>query len=263
MSGSKKLFLVTGDSYSILDNKSSHWAKIWAERNGADTEHHSFPGNNHVNISNYIRDLDYSKYSGVIYHITDFFRSEVVAEETYATSGKSRHMLMKINEIESLSSNNYYLKRVLTDKPGDGSIGRFITAKTQSWMLYKEELRKDTTKNFHRGHDEILMRNAEMFYHLMGIEWLFKANWNAFELALSRFKIAGLPTIVVLPWIARASVGFNCLTQEEIPYNFYLWAQPCPGSIVDAGDNHLSIDNMVEYAKMFDTLNQERKFFDV
>ncbi len=70
--------LVVGDSFALLDKKHSHWARIWANKLGGETEHLAFSGGSHVTIVNHAVTVkpDLREYAGVMYFITDVFRLE-------------------------------------------------------------------------------------------------------------------------------------------------------------------------------------------
>jgi len=68
-----KPLLVCGDSFALLDDKHSHWMNIASTGNSC---HVGYPGANHTNICADLNQEDLTKYSGIVYHITELFRCE-------------------------------------------------------------------------------------------------------------------------------------------------------------------------------------------
>ena len=68
-----KPLLVCGDSFALLDDKHRHWMDYASTGNSC---HVGYPGANHTHICADLNQEQLSKYSGVVYHITELFRSE-------------------------------------------------------------------------------------------------------------------------------------------------------------------------------------------
>lgn len=206
-------YAVIGDSYAVVDENNSHWAKIWADNHGHEINFFGLEGGNLVNISYLFENIPIDQYDGVIIHYTSPLRAEGSVTES--------HLKGKIPTIVQMSD-------VSTDGPKPifeyiHPNGRAVEKLDLDTRLAKnfdrEYLNQDEVKFLIRYYnmmshwydsveiidgdtsskDYIMTKLCNKFYDSVSIRWLMRANFLAYRNIVLNLEAKKIKNVTVFP----------------------------------------------------------------
>ena len=244
-----KNFLVLGDSYAQLDSENSHWARLWAERDGNTTTHFGYPGHSHTNIASTARNIDFSQYDGVIYHITDFLRLDCFLQlSNHDENFQNEYQILvkKISQATDLLSNEEYVEYLINcDNPfANDSFHSVDQTRVQSSMI-------DPSFPLYEGVDLLTKQNANTLYRYISIPWLFRANWNSMLYLRMLIKTFDKPFIGIMPSSPHTYIPRHI--KGSLDFNIWEMASALPSLETqgNVGENHISLRDATVYANKF------------
>ena len=207
-------YAVLGDSYAVVDDNDSHWAKIWGEQNGHTVDFFGLEGGNLVNISYLFENIPFERYDGVIIHYTSPLRAE-----GSVTQGDPS--MKKISTVVQMSD-------VYTDEPkpifkyihpngrnidkledvaipphnfdfqyyNDSEVKFLLNYYNMMphWYDSFELIDGDTS-----SYDYIMTQLCNKFYDSVSIRWLLRANFLAYRNIVLNLESANIKNITVFP----------------------------------------------------------------
>ncbi len=203
-------YVLVGDSYGVLDETHSHWAKLWANKHGHEIDLLGLEGSNIVNISTLVEQLDLRQYDGLIYHFTSLLRTETLSIGGSTPSICIADQLGKISTDESsnffehcfpLEANGYYFNSANILKPYalepfKSTVDVIPFNIVPFWYSGKEE---STIHNHNEGFDKFMTYKANSIYDNTSIRWIVRANMFAYKSTISYLDQLGIKNITVFP----------------------------------------------------------------
>lgn len=257
-------YVLVGDSYGVLDDNHSHWAKLWAEKNGHDVDLLGLEGSNLVNISTFVEQIDLKKYDGLIYHFTSLLRTETLSIGGTTPSICVADQLGKIsvdskNEFFDhclpLEPKSYYYNSANILKPY--VLEPFTSTNVEVtpfnmvpfWYSGEKEL---AVYNHNANYDQFMAFRANGIYDNTSIRWLVRANMLAYKSTILYLEQLGLKHITVFPVCGGFFPVIEYLSQK-FP-NILLWDQTTVGRlhpIETESRNHITLDLAQKLADSF------------
>jgi len=257
-------YVLVGDSYGVLDETHSHWAKLWADKHGHEIDLLGLEGSNLVNISTLVEQIDLEQYDGLIYHFTSLLRSETLSIEGDSPSLCIADQLGKISTDEPndffrhcLPSelNGYYIDSANVLKPY--ALEPFATTKVNAipfnmvpyWYTGKKE---PAIYNYNESYDKFMAYRANGIYDNTSIRWLVRANMFAYKNTVRYLDYLGLKHITVFPTCG----GFASVIQylrHKFP-NILLWDQTTVSRLhprETESRNHITLEVAKQLADSF------------
>lgn len=224
--------LIVGDSFSLLDEKHSHWLKIAGERQGFETIFASgdYGGTSHVsNVSDFLETNGHllNEVDAVYYFSTDLTRLEVTAN--WSTK----------NTIE-LFEQWYY--GAWADQTDD------TLPKMAKDMIYSNIY--NMMESYGYAAERIQMERADTIpaakhiYENIGATWLFRANYNSFLLLEAKVKMAGKHLFV--------SDIFKQVSRIRPDLNVWHGSEESCGSFSEDSLNHYDLETATKIAYAFE-----------
>lgn len=206
-------YAVIGDSYAVVDDNNSHWAKIWADNNGHEVEFFGLEGGNLVNISYLFENIPIDQYDGVIIHYTSPLRAEGSTVES--------EMSKKLATIVQMSD-------VCTDEPKpifkhihpNGRVVEKLDPETELSQNFKFAYQHQSDVNFliryynmmphwysnfvpdendTSSHDYLMTQLCTKFYDTISIRWLLRANFLAYRNIVLNLEAKKIKNVTVFP----------------------------------------------------------------
>lgn len=256
-------YAVVGDSYAVVDEHHSHWAKIWADINNHQIDFYGLEGSNLVNIAHVVDRLNHSEYDGVIFHYTSPLRAEGA---TYPTAGNNKiPVVIQMADIYTIESKEYFDHVMTTDTltPFD----KDLPSKLDFQYYYQEGA--DFLVNFYNlmphwfqyfdtiddstsSYDATITEICSKFYSSISIRWLVRANFMAYRNAVLTLNSKGIKNVTVFPTCG----GFN-QTIKFIKSNYpetKIWNQSTLVSIHPSeteSRNHIPLESAQKLAQQF------------
>lgn len=177
--------LVCGDSYATLDPSQRHWATLWAKENNYNIEHYGHPGESHVNIvSKILHNKNISDFNLIIYHITDFLRTQIDIGEAHSLD------IILDKSLDLYSDKNFTFKENLSVLTSESKVRKgkhYIPVNISPIFLdpkfTQEKICKTKTSNL---------------YNSINLYWLLQSNYNSLLLLIEKCKNHNVPIILVL-----------------------------------------------------------------
>jgi predicted Rdx family selenoprotein len=260
-------YAVIGDSYAVVDDDNSHWAKIWGDQNGHTVDFFGLEGGNLVNISYLFENIPFKNYDGFIIHYTSPLRAE--GSITQGDIG-----MKKISTIVQMSD-------VYTDEtkpifeyihPNSRTVSKFdVNDRLPDNFDYQYYHQGDVnfTVNYHNmmphwydsfelidtdtsSYDYIMTELCNKFYDSVSIRWLLRANFLAYRNIILTLNAANIKNITVFPTCG----GFNqTINHINTKYpNTKIWDQTAIMRVHPAqvqSRNHISLDHAQLLASKF------------
>lgn len=250
-----KKYLVIGDSYGLFDPEHKHWFDLWAEEYNYEVDHMAIPGGNHVNISAHVQDVDFSKYSGVIYQFTSLLRTEIVQEPTSHKERVLTQIDMLTKPFATLEFDDGFVSHCLSDNI-DYYINHGKNYMVRNYVFGDlEELFK---KNF--DYNEISVNDTAIkFYNSVSVRWLVRANWYAFERTVNNIKRYNVPLLVVFPPCGGFKIIDNLLKNS----NIRSWDMENINPVdpfKNSSKNHITKHDALAFARLFDESEHKINF---
>lgn len=177
--------LVCGDSYATLDPSQRHWATLWAEENNFEIEHYGHPGESHVNIvSKILYNKNISELNLIIYHITDFLRTQIDIGEQDSLD------IILDKSLDLYSDKNFTYKENLSVLTNERKIRKgknYIPVNISPIFL---------DPNF--SQDNASRTKSSNLYNSINLYWLLQSNYNSLLLLIEKCKNYNVPIILVL-----------------------------------------------------------------
>jgi hypothetical protein len=188
-----------GDSFAYLDKKEGHWLSMWADVEGHNIDHISYPGSNHVFIVNkFLYDTSaLEKYDIIFYFVTDFIRGGVNRDKkdplSIVDSIIKKIYVSDWNECKSELNTwfhsgdpDHHHLQILHASPTH--LSRLQNATDEQKELYESTY----GSNFDDGY-----KNIQDFYSSISLEWLSRANLFALETLILKCKEKNKKLILV------------------------------------------------------------------
>lgn len=234
--------LVVGDSFALLDKKHSHWARIWAQKMGGDTEHLAIGGGSHVTIVNHAVSVkqDLSEYSGVMYFITDLFRLEGVDHSQKPPDAPYNDH----NAIDALLRLNDY-KDSRHDRDWQCALDWTNTDPPLDWIQAYSSFSAMPT--LYRTH-----RVPTALYDNISLRWLAAANATALRYYI---QYCGLQNIPFIGIHSAWEQGIDVI-KSTTPFNSWLMTstgehRSLINYAASTSANHVDVDLAVSMSKRF------------
>jgi hypothetical protein len=203
-------YAVVGDSYAVLDQHHSHWAKLWAEKNNHTVELLGLEGSNHVNISSFVQNIDLTNYDGVIYQFTSLLRTE-----TTSTNGATHNLCVadQLGKI-SIDEDNLFFDHCLpkTFKNYNINDNKCITEVHDEYTVTDVKVTpvnmipywytgtsNEVINNMTDDYDKFLASRANGIYNNISIRWLVRANMMAYTSTIMMLNNMNIPNVTVFP----------------------------------------------------------------
>ena len=235
-----KPLLVCGDSFALLDDKHSHWMNIASTGNSC---HVAYPGANHTHICADLNQEQLSKYSGVVYHITELFRSE------YTDNNISYQDIA--DNVEQIYETDFVKMYTSTSTEFGTAKGYFCSP---AWIEYE-----DTD-------------NMEYAYRYGSLPFIVKANVNSMLSLYYNAVSNNVPFLFVISPYSEQPTGFrDVLPSDAKVYEFdvenKIWDLPDNQANIIAEKNELSSNHVCKdlaqlMADDFVEWNKEHKVFE-
>lgn len=259
-------YAVIGDSYAVLDENDSHWAKIWADANNHEVEFFGLEGGNLVNISYLFENIPVEVYDGFIIHYTSGLRAE---GSTYVEPRtKKLSTLVQMNSIYSDDPKPIFQYI----HPNDRSILK-IDRKTKVAKYFDCQYYNQTDieflVNYHNmmphwydnyelvdgdtsSYDFIMTDLCNKFYDSVSIRWLQRANFLAYRNIILNLEARNIKNVTVFPVCGGFKQTINHI---RIKYpNTSIWDQTKIVTIHPkevTSRNHISLDHAHLLARHF------------
>ena len=234
--------LVVGDSFALLDKKHSHWARIWAQKLGGDTEHVAIGGGSHVSIVNHAIAArpDLSEYAGVMYFITDLFRLEGVDHSQKPPDAPYNDH----NAIDALLRLNNY-KDSRHEQDWQNALNWQQQYPPLDWIQAFSNFSAMPT--LYREH-----RVPTALYDHISFRWLATANATALRYYVQYCELQHIPFIGIL---SAWEQGIDVI-KSTTPFN--TWIMTTTGEhrseinyALSSSTNHVDIDTAMAMSKRF------------
>lgn len=242
-----KKYLVIGDSYGLFDPEHKHWLDLWAEEYNYEVDHMAIPGGNHVNISAHVQDIDFSKYSGVIYQFTSLLRTEIINQPSVHKERISTQIDMLTKPFGRLEFDDGFVDLCLSNdvdyliKQGKNYIVRNYAFGDLA-ELYKTEF----------DYNDISLNDTAInFYKSVSVRWLFRANWYAFERTVNAIKRYDVPLLIVFPPCG----GFKIIDEKLKKSNVKTWDMEHLHPVSpfeNTSANHITKHDALIFARLFE-----------
>lgn len=261
--------LVIGDSFARLDDVQRHWADLWIESYGGSAIHIGMPGSNAVNIVNEFefiyKDREWD-FDGAVFHIPDFFRTEVL---TYKYDPKHEEpngklkcwdMLTQDILIEHTLNGDQDLQNLVSDYLDPYSLE---PSQIYYYLMSRDPESANSKKFFNNSQrsqrDQNMLNAAINHYNTASPRWLARANYHALKNFNLQMTINNKPVCFIFnpgvdsPVFDHYLMHFNGLSN--------IWHMNIISENI--GDNHVSIENAQICAEMFDSYNKTAKIFPI
>lgn len=259
-------YAVIGDSYAVVDDDNSHWAKIWGEQNGHTVDFFGLEGGNLVNISYLFENIPVERYDGFIIHYTSALRAEgsitqgeqstkklstiVHMSDVYTDEPKPIFKYIhpngrNVDKIEGISLPKNFEFQYYNE--GDVKFLLNYYNMMPHWYDSFELIDGDTS-----SYDYIMTQLCNKFYDSVSIRWLLRANFLAYRNIILTLESKRIKNITVFPICG----GFR-QTQDHIKAKYpdtKFWDQSKimkvhPKQVQSR--NHVSLDHAQTLASKF------------
>jgi hypothetical protein len=205
-------YAVFGDSYAVVDDNNSHWAKIWADNNGHEVEFFGLEGSNLVNISYLFENIPTDRYDGVIIHYTSALRAEgstvdaeipkqltTVMQMSDVSTDESKPIFEYIHPngrtIETLDPVSGVAKNFEFQHYNESEVKYLIRYYNMMPHWYHFDLAKDDNSSY----DYLMTQLCNNFYDTISIRWLMRANFLAYRNIILNLEAKNIKNITVFP----------------------------------------------------------------
>lgn len=216
-------YAVVGDSYAVVDDDDSHWAKIWGEQNGHTVDFFGLEGSNLVNISYLFENIPFDHYDGVIIHYTSPLRAEVSTTHTPTPESindviekpvKKIYTVMQMSDVyanEIKSFFNYVHPNDRSIKTTDGiNLPKYFDCQyyheddVQFLIKYYNLMPHwydsfDLIDSSTSSRDALMADLANKFYESISIRWLLRANFLAYRNIILNLEAKNIKNVTVFP----------------------------------------------------------------
>jgi len=258
-------YAVIGDSYAVLDDEHSHWAKFWAEKNNHGVDFYGLEGSNLVNISYLLDNINLESYDGVIIHYTSPLRSE---GSTYKDN-KKLPVVSQMSDVYSCEPKDLF-KYFLPDNPNIDNLNFDATVpKGLEFQYYANQSSYKYLVNFHNlmphwfenfdaidsntsSYDSIMTTLCNEFYSSVSIRWLVRANFLAYRNIVLTLNAKSIKNVTVFPTCGGFEQTISHIKNKYPDTN--LWDQTTIVSIHPTetnSRNHIPIDHAKSLADKF------------
>lgn len=260
-------YAVIGDSYAVVDNDNSHWAKIWGEANGHTIDFFGLEGGNLVNISYLFENMKVEQYDGFIIHYTSPLRAEGSITQDDSQSMKKLSTIVQMSDVYTDETKPIF-KYI---HPNSRDVDRFDGTnlpKNFEFQYYNENDVKFLLNYYNMmphwydsfelidgdtsSYDYIMTQLCNKFYDSVSIRWLLRANFLAYRNIILNLESKNIKNITVFPICGGFSQTINHIN-AKYP-NTKLWDQSKimrvhPKQVQSR--NHVSLDHAQLLASKF------------
>jgi hypothetical protein len=206
-------YAVIGDSYAVVDEHHSHWAKIWADNNGHTVDFFGLEGGNLVNISYLFENIPIDRYDGFIIHYTSALRAEgsvtdstlrekiptiVQMSDVYTDEPKPIFEYIHPNGrvVEKLDPDTRLAKNFEREYLNQGEVKFLIRYYNMMshWYDSIDLIDSDTSSK-----DYIMTQLCNKFYDSVSIRWLLRANFLAYRNVILNLEAKKIKNVTVFP----------------------------------------------------------------
>lgn len=245
----KNKVLVIGDSFSLLDDTHSHWAKLWSNKYGLDTVHYGIPGGNHVNIvSNFFsNNIEYQEVCAVFYFVTDLLRTDRISVANNTSDKDFEKMLVDLLYDLSFSNNDTSFWEQVFEQNSEKPSSITGLSSTVNSVITNYSLRTDID-----------------FYRVTNLNWIIKANYNSMQFLLKHFDSLNIPQCVVnTHW----QQGNNLHTKYSKAFQ---WDCTIPENLQNQSlspeknksENHIRYEDAIKMSLWFEIYRKNNKIFE-
>lgn len=259
-------FAVIGDSYAVVDEHNSHWAKIWADNHGHEITFFGLEGGNLVNISYLFENIHIDQYDGVIIHYTSPLRAEGSTVESEMSKKLTtivqlsdvctdepkplfEHIHPNGRNIEQIDPNTKLAENFEREYLNQGDVNFLIRYYNMMSHWYDSVTLEDgdTTSK-----DYIMTQLCNKFYDSVSIRWLLRANFLAYRNIVLNLEAKKIKNVTVFPVCGGFSQTIDHI-KAKYP-NTKTWDQTKilrvhPREVVSR--NHVSLDHAQLLASKF------------
>lgn len=206
-------FAVIGDSYAVIDDKNSHWAKLWADKNGHEVSFYGLEGSNLVNIAYLVDNINLKNYDGVIIHYTSPLRAEGAY---YKDDNKKLSIVSQMADVYSCESKEifkYFLpntpnideKEFNKELPNGLETQYYVDESKYKYIINFFNVMPHWYENFNMidsdtsSFDSIMTKMCNDFYGSVSIRWLVRANFLAYRNIVLSLNEKSVKNITVFP----------------------------------------------------------------
>lgn len=204
-------YVLVGDSYGVLDDVHSHWAKIWADKNKHSIDLLGLEGSNLVNISTLVEQLDLSIYDGLIYHFTSLLRSETLS---IAGNTPSICIADQLGKISVDSKTEFFDHCLPVERKGYyyNSAGIMTPYALESFQntnvnvtpfnmvpFWYTGVNEPVVNSHNVDYDKFMKSRANGLYNNTSVRWLVRANMFAYKSTIRYLDQLGIKHITVFP----------------------------------------------------------------
>lgn len=206
-------YAVIGDSYAVVDENNSHWAKIWADNNNHDIDFFGLEGGNLVNISYLFENIPFEKYDGFIIHYTSGLRAE--GATCNDTNMKKLSTIIQMSDIYSDESKpmfNYIHPNGRTIDALDPCTRvaahfefQYYNETDVKFLIDYHNMMPHWYDNFQlvdgdtSSYDYIMTELCNKFYDSVSIRWLQRASFLAYRNIILNLDAHNIKNITVFP----------------------------------------------------------------
>ncbi len=206
-------YAVIGDSYAVIDEHNSHWAKIWADNNGHEVEFFGLEGGNLVNISYLFENIPIDSYDGVIIHYTSPLRAEGSVTESHL--GEKVPTIVQMHDVltdeskpifEHIHPNDRVVEKINPDTRLAKNFEReYLNQDEPKFLIryynimthwYDHVLLDDSDEN---SYDYLMTQLCNKFYDNVSIRWLLRANFLAYRNIVLNLEAKKIKNVTVFP----------------------------------------------------------------
>lgn len=256
-------YILVGDSYGVLDETHSHWAKLWADKHGHTVDLLGLEGSNLVNISSFVDSLDLSSYDGLIYHFTSLLRTETTSIEGGSPNFCIIDQLGKI----SIDDNNDFFDHCLpkVEKGYNFVEGSLRADIHQPYVVTDVDVTPfnmvsywydgkatDTITDFKDGYDKFMTSRANGIYNNTSIRWIVRANMMAYTNTIMMLDRLGIKHVTVFPTCGGFKPVQSYLKSKF--NNLHLWDQTDIAKLhpnETESRNHINLETAQKLADSF------------
>lgn len=206
-------YAVIGDSYAVVDDDNSHWAKIWGDQNNHSVDFFGLEGGNLVNISYLFENIPFERYDGFIIHYTSPLRAEgSITQGEFST--KKLSTIVQMSDV-STDEPKPIFKYIY---PNGKNVDRFEDTATPPYnfdfQYYNHSdvefvlnyynmmphwYHIDLANNDTSSYDYLMSQLCNKFYDNVSIRWLLRANFLAYRNIILNLEAANIKNITVFP----------------------------------------------------------------